>query len=63
MKVYYLDDDCGDIIGWDKETGKPGFYRSEAITAMFESIDDAYAFIDMLDNIYNHLPDIHIVQL
>ena len=63
MKIYYLSDDSGDIIGWDKKTGKPGFYRGEAITAMFESVDDAYEFIKMLETIYNYVPDLEIVRL
>ena len=61
--MYYLCDNCGDIIGWDKKTGRPGFYRSEAIVAIFETIPDAFAFISMLESIYNYVPDLEICTL
>ena len=61
--MYYLTDNSGDIIGWDKETGKPGFYRWGAIVAMFETTNDALDFIKMLEKMYNYVPGLEIVKL
>lgn len=54
--LYYLSDAYNDIIGWSKETGKPGLYREDANRAYFLLRAEALDFIKVLKKSYDRLP-------